>query len=153
MHKHEHTGTSVLLSVHPEMQRCSDGETERARNGRKETEGEGHPEMPSVPPPGIGGREVVRGLVPSGSLRGKGEGWAPQPGRKDSHFCCPLPSRELGAEGLRFPWRHSPVPGEATVWAPKMAASEGWQPFCAGVGPGGSIGGVEGRRREGIGHS
>lgn len=77
--KHEHTGTYMLLSVHPEMRRCSNGETERARNGRKETEGEGHPEMPSVPPPGIGGRELVRGLVPSGSLRGKGEWWVPQP--------------------------------------------------------------------------
>lgn len=62
------------LSVHPERQRCGARETESARNGRKEMEEEGHPEMPSVPPPGIGGRELVRGLVPSGSLRGKGEG-------------------------------------------------------------------------------
>lgn len=151
--KHEHTGTCVLLSVHPEMRRCSDGETERARNGRKETEGEGHPEMPSVPPPGIGGRELVRGLVPSGSLRGKGEWGVPQPGLEDSHFCCPPPWRELGAEGLRFPWRHSPIPREATVWAPKMAASEGWRPFCAGLGPGGGQGGDRQREREGTGHS
>lgn len=75
--KQEHTGTYMLLCVHSEMQRYSDRETERARNGRKEREGEGHPEMPSVPPPGIGGRESVRGLVPSGSLGGKGEWWAP----------------------------------------------------------------------------
>lgn len=87
--KREHPRTCVLLSVHPEMPRRRDGGTERARNGRKETEGEGHPEMPSVPPPGIGGRELVRGLVPSGSLRGKGEGWAPQPGLEDAHFCSP----------------------------------------------------------------
>lgn len=64
-------------------------------------------------------------------------------------FCCPPPWRELGAEGLRFPWRHSPIPREATVWAPKMAASEGWRPFCAGLGPDGGQGG--GRQREGEG--
>lgn len=154
--KHEHTGTYMLLSVHPEMRRCRDRETERARNGRKETEGEGHPEMPSVPPPGIGGRELVRGLVPSGSLKGKGGmvGTSARPGRLP--FCCPPRWRELGAKGLRFPWRHSPIPREATVWAPKMAASEGWRPFCAGLGPDG-VQGEAGRERErgreGTGHS
>ena len=64
--RREHAGTFVLLSVHPETQRRGDRETERARNGRKETEGEGHPEMPSVPPPGTGGGELVRGPVPPG---------------------------------------------------------------------------------------
>ena len=39
--RREHAGTFVLLSVHPETQRRGDRETERARNGRKETEGEG----------------------------------------------------------------------------------------------------------------
>lgn len=86
--------------------------------------------MPSVPPRGIGGRELVRGLVPSRSLRGKGEWRALQPGLEDFHFCGPHLRVGAGSWGLRFPWRHSPIPREATVWAPKMAASEGQRPFC-----------------------
>lgn len=95
----------------------------------------------------------MRGLVPSGSLRGKRKGRHLRQAQ-DSHFCYPPPSREPEAEGLRFLWRHSPIPGEATVWAPKMAASEGMAYLLcrrrSWVG-GWGLGGVEGRELEGDG--
>lgn len=95
-------GTGIHPSAHPERLRCSDGERERARNGRKEMGGEGHPEMPSVPPRGIGGRELVRGLVPSRPWRESRSvvGTPVRPRRPP--FSVPMRprgSREKGAEG------------------------------------------------------
>lgn len=98
--------------------------------------------MPSVPPRGIGGRELVRGLVPSRSLRGKGE-WRALQAWKTSIFAAHTSGWERRAGGLRFPWRHSPIPRDSTVWAPKMAASEGQRPFCSGWGLRGRGEGVE----------
>lgn len=100
---HTHKQALTRWDMHAPLctQRCSDGERERARNGRKETKGEGHPEMPSVLPRGTGGRELVRGLVPSRSLRGKGEWQALQPGLEDFHFCCPHLRVGAGSWGAR----------------------------------------------------
>lgn len=105
------------LTTHP---RGRDAVTER----QKEPEMEGRrrrrtPRDAICSPPGTGGRELVRGLVPSEREQGV-LGASARPGRPMS--AVPCSSREQGVGGLRFPWRHSPIPWEATVWAPKMAA-------------------------------
>lgn len=127
----EHAGTYVLLSAHPETRRRGDRDTERARNGRKETEGEGHPEMPSVPPPGIGGRALVRGLVPPGLRAGQGGGG--RPGQAGG-----LPSAPPPPPGRRKPSSRGDTPSQGRPRAGQLRwLLAGRRPFCAARAGGG----------------
>lgn len=131
---HTHKQALTRWDMHAPLctQRCSDGE--RERKSQKWKEGDERRRTPRdaiCSSPWHWGKGVGEGPGPLqvSERQRRMAGTSARPGRLP--FLLPTPqggSRELG--GQRFPWRHSPIPGEATVWAPKMAASEGQRPFC-----------------------